>query len=80
MSREAKNIYNGVTLPTTEVNALEELERLIQENGSLREGESIPVVQETIHSRFAHFLGQKIHCLARLGPKSDDKTEFFPTW
>src|SRR5947209_15576273 len=30
------------------------------------------------NSRFAHFLGQKIHCLARLGPKNDDKTEFFP--
>ena len=30
------------------------------------------------NSRFAHFLEQKVHCLAHLRPKNDDKTAFFP--
>src|SRR5947209_4950137 len=43
VSRETKNRQNVVTLPLTEVSVLEELETLLLENGSFKEGEAIPV-------------------------------------
>lgn len=46
MSRETKNRQNVVALPLTEVSVLKELEALLLENGSLKEGEAIPVVSQ----------------------------------
>jgi len=46
VSRETKNRQNVVALPLTEVSVLEELDALLLENGSLKEGEAIPVVSK----------------------------------
>src|SRR6266849_5387097 len=37
-------MYNDVTLPITEINALKALEQLLQDNGCLNQGVSIPLV------------------------------------
>jgi Leucine-rich repeat (LRR) protein len=37
--------YHGVALPASEIDALQELERWLQQSGSLDAGQSIPLVQ-----------------------------------
>src|SRR5712691_9605641 len=41
---ESEDMYNDVTLPITEINALKALEQLLQDNGCLNQGVPIPLV------------------------------------
>nr|HET6904631.1 hypothetical protein [Ktedonobacteraceae bacterium] len=55
MSNKPTQSYNGVTLPITEVQALKDVQRLLQDNGYLNAGEAIPVLcVKGKHARSEH--------------------------
>src|SRR5581483_1556471 len=57
MSGEMENSYNGATLSMAEISALKAVERVLQDTGSLHEGEAIPVVHKNTLDRNESTIG-----------------------